>query len=71
MCEYCEGDIFTPIYESKDKDGQCEIGICYDNEGYYIEFLHETIELDVETLLVFPRINYCPMCGRKLAERGQ
>lgn len=71
MCEYCEGDTFTPIYESKDKDGQCEMGIVYDAEGYYIELCHEINDCDAETLLVFPRVYFCPMCGRRLAERGQ
>lgn len=70
MCKYCEGDVFTPIYESKDNDGLCEIGICYDAEGHYIEFYHEINSPDAATLLIFPRINFCPMCGRELTIGG-
>lgn len=67
MCKYCEGDVFTPIYESKNNGGMCELGIVYDAEGHYINCYHEVSEPDAELLNIFPRIYFCPMCGRELA----
>ena len=55
MCEYCEGG--KPIHEC-------------DNEGVDVRLLHNrggSWVLDVTGYYVVA----CPMCGRRLAERGQ
>ena len=71
MCDYCEGDIVTPIYERKDRSDYCLVGIVYDSDGYYLSCYHDCGEWDIVTMDIYQSINYCPMCGRKLAERGQ
>lgn len=71
MCEFCEGDIVTPIYERKDRSEYCSVDIVYDSDGFYLNFHHDSNGWDAVTMDIYPSINYCPMCGRKLAERGQ
>ena len=71
MCEFCAGDTVTPIYWRKEKDECCSVDIVHDSDGFYLNCYHDSNGWDVVTMDIYPSINYCPMCGRRLAERGQ
>lgn len=70
MCEYCDGEVVTPIYESKDRREYCSVDIVHDSDGFYLNCHHDSSGWDAMTMDIYPSINFCPMCGRKLAERG-
>lgn len=70
MCEYCNGVMFQepnmPMLESENNIavillGQLFIGCLRDGEGWYNLFDKSPI----------CRLNYCPMCGRKLKEDAE
>ena len=71
MCEFCEGDVVTSIYERKDKNECCSVNIVYDSDGFYLNCYHDSNGWDAAIMDIFPRIYFCPMCGRKLEERGK
>ena len=55
-CEYCCGKHYTERKSIADKN--IEVLIDTDN----------TLYIYANSLMVNPKINYCPMCGRKLVE---
>ena len=55
-CEYCCGKHYTERKSIDDKN--IEVLIDTDN----------TLYVYANSLMVNPKINYCPMCGRKLVE---
>ena len=55
-CEYCCGKHYTERKSIADKN--IEVLIDTDN----------TLYVYANSLMVNPKINYCPMCGRKLVE---
>ena len=71
MCEYCEGVVVTPIYERKGIGEYCLVDIEHDSDGFYLNCYHDSSGWDAVTMDIYPSINYCPMCGRRLAERGE
>jgi len=71
MCEYCEGVVVTPIYERKEYGEYCSVDIEHDSDGFYLNCYHDSSGWDAVTMDIFPSINYCPMCGRRLAERSE
>ena len=65
MCEYCEKNEAGNFRELTD---DCLNGHFYADLEYgflYLEYDDETTDY------ALVNINYCPMCGRKLAERGE
>lgn len=62
MCEYCK--LFSGDRITLAEDGETEIKIERHNKEYSIvaEGLTDIAEI---------RINYCPMCGRKLIEQNE
>ena len=71
MCKYCEGYVVTPIYERNGRDEYCSVDIVHDSDGFYLNCHHDSSGWDAVTMDIYPSINYCPMCGRELAERGE
>lgn len=77
-CEYCLEDMGEPLEEREYKYQGMKIGVeigTYNmDEGTDAEthelalhvFIGESCEPYWETFVVSPKINYCPMCGRKL-----
>lgn len=65
MCEYCEKSDIGRVRELTDA---CLNGHFYadiERGALYLEYDDEGTDY------ALVEINYCPMCGRKLAERGQ
>ena len=64
MCEYCEGR--RPVLESG--DGFTDADVYVNRRELAVSFSCDdwTYNADFSAL-----IDYCPMCGRKLAERGE
>ena len=71
MCEYCEGVVVTPIYERKEYGEYCLVDIDHDSDGFYLNCHHDSSGWDAVTMDIYPSINYCPMCGRRLSEMEQ
>ena len=62
MCKYCEGDLYNKKYLYEDKYGDNTAFINDENEIYVS--IREEEYIDEMKF----KINYCPMCGRKLGE---
>ncbi len=61
MCEYCKKvrDDNEDLIYTEDKNGECE---------YFTQIRYKGGEYRLYTVNSFRKINYCPMCGRKLCE---
>lgn len=75
MCKYCEQVAFTNGFSGKQffvnmedvvKRGHGEICIAINNRGEYV--LHYEDEKTPRPDLMNIKINFCPICGRKLTE---
>ena len=66
MCEYCEESEIGTFRELTD---DCPNARFYADLGFGKLYLEYTEDEETDYALV--EINYCPMCGRKLAERGK
>ena len=63
MCEYCKEKFNKTVFESEDWDIQIYdniLDITYYYEDSYYRTCHQGKEI---------KINFCPMCGRKLGEQ--
>ena len=62
MCEYCK--LFSGDRITLAEDGETEIKIERHNKEY-------SLAAESLTEIAETRINYCPMCGRKLIEQNE
>ena len=71
MCDYCNNEKSIISIEDTYEDGYTGIDR-YENGDVYINGNELNLSCDVEVTYVSKssKINYCPMCGRKLTEEN-
>jgi hypothetical protein len=66
MCEYCNKKVINKRIEDIDNDNK---------DGMYTVFLHKPLinatDEDGYKVSNFFKINYCPICGRKLGDEDK
>lgn len=67
MCEYCEGD--KPIHECDDEG--VDVRLIHNRDGSWVLDVTGYYDGGYICGVCTAPIVACPMCGRRLAERGQ
>lgn len=67
MCEYCANRIRNKRIKDIDEDKEDWLEVIYQKvHGHMIYVELEGTDIDGYKTVDFFKINYCPMCGRKL-----
>ena len=68
MCEYCNKKVRNKIIKDIDNDNEDKLQIVFLHNLYWLDVELEGEDPDGYKPEDFFKINYCPMCGRKLGE---